>query len=240
MSFRSYNPHLRYKERAVHRLANFLGFCAVLLIIFLFGFWIGRQTGGEKQIMMQKTIEGLEEQNTALRSQITEMSAKVQTSARRFEDLQKEIDGLLPEGPLQGIVDLLRSELEKGSEPQRLKYLIKSGRPPTGCTPPETKRFIIRTPLYKGSESSVEIKEAGLKINGNGAPAQNEEGQTEAWYDPSKPVTITFFYDDRSESKEGILPLRHFIVLGDREYRFTVEQGAQSFAKVIFDSCAYP
>ena len=29
-------------------------------------------------------------------------------------------------------------------------------------------------------------------------------------------------------------------VVGNREYRFTIERGARSFAKVIYDSCAYP
>ena len=44
----------------------------------------------------------------------------------------------------------------------------------------------------------------------------------------------------KTDNKAGIMPLHHSVVSGNREYRFTIEEGARSFAKVTFDSCDYP
>ena len=42
------------------------------------------------------------------------------------------------------------------------------------------------------------------------------------------------------ETKEGNLPIYHSLVVGDKEYRFSIEEGVQSFAKITFDHCDYP
>ena len=58
--------------------------------------------------------------------------------------------------------------------------------------------------------------------------------------DPAQQVTVRFKNGEVAETKKGILPLRHSIIVNNREYRFTVEEGSRSFAKVVYDSCAYP
>jgi hypothetical protein len=36
------------------------------------------------------------------------------------------------------------------------------------------------------------------------------------------------------------MPLQHSMVVQNREYRFTIDAGAKSFARITFDSCDYP
>ena len=105
---------------------------------------------------------------------------------------------------------------------------------------PKNKRFVINTPAYSGPASLASVAEGKMKVGGKGISARNNKNQPEAWYDPSKRVEVFFVNGDKREVKKGVLPLRYSTVVGNREYRFTIERGARSFAKVIYDSCAYP
>ena len=240
MSLGNYNPHTRYKERAAQRMASALGLMAFMLVSILIGFWLGKQFGAENLIVMKDEIESLQAERDILRENVTELSAASQTANKRFEQLQEEVASVLPEGPMQDIVTLVREQLDQGMDPERLSFVIRSARPPTGCVDPETKRFIVNTPAYKGPTSVASIADGAVEITGSGSSVRNENNQPEAWYDPAKQVQINFTANDKMESKKGIMPIKYSVVVEDREYRFTVEPGAKSFAKVTYDSCAYP
>lgn len=240
MSLRSYNPHTRYKDKAAQRVASSLGILAVMTVSILIGFWFGKQYAAEQLIKMKDENIGLTQERNMLREQVTELSATAQTSNKRYEQLQEEVESVIPAGPMQDLVTLVRKQLEQGTDPERLSFVIRSARPPTGCVDPADKRFVISTPAYKGPTSFAEIADGAIKISGTGKSARNTKGQPEAWYDPAKRVEITFEHNDKKEKKRGTLPIRYSIVVADREYRFTIESGAKSFAKVIYDSCAYP
>ena len=130
--------------------------------------------------------------------------------------------------------------MDQGKDPDRLAFFIRSARPPTGCVDPDSKRFVISTQANNAPKSLVKIADGAVEISGNGISAKNEEGKAEAWYDPAQKVEIFFKHDEKIEKRKGVLPLRYAVVVKDREYRFTIEPGAKSFAKVTYDSCSYP
>ncbi len=239
MSIGSYNPHRRYQERAAQRLAGLLKVFAFIIVSLVSGFWLGKQYGAEQLIVLKESIETLEAQREDLQAQVTESTASAQTANKRFEQLKEEVASILPEGPIQDLVTVLREQLSKGTDPERLSFVIRSTRPPTGCLDPDSKRFVVSTPANKGPQSIVQIADT-ITITGIGTSAQNQEGNPEAWFDQAKPVAITFKNGEEKEIKKGVLPIRHSMVVGNREYRFTIETGARSFAKVVFDSCNYP
>ncbi len=236
----SYNPNRRYKERAAQRMASALAMLAVILLSGLVGFWIGKQYGAEHLITLKDEVVTLREARDSFQEEITEATASAQTANKRYEQLQEEVESIIPAGPMQDLVTLLRDQLEKGTNPERLSFVLRSARPPTGCVDPDTKRIVVSTPAYKGPASVAVVGDGLVKISGLGQSAQNNKGKPEAWYDPAKRVKFTFRYGDKTEVKKGVLPLSYSVVVEDREYRFTIESGARSFAKIIYDSCAYP
>lgn len=240
MSFKSYNPHHRYKERAAHRMSSVMAYLAIMLIAGLIGFWMGKQYGAEQLISAQTKVASLMQTEKEQQDRITELSTVAQTANMRFEKLKETVESTTPIGKAKDLIQIINQELEKGANPDRIAFLIKSGRPPTGCVEPDIKRFVVATPLYKGPVSEVSIADNAIKIRANGFSAKGDKGQSEVWYDPERPIEVTFIYGDKRELKKGVMPLRKTIVVGNREYRFTIEAGAQSFAKVIFDSCNYP
>lgn len=240
MSLGSYNPHTRYREKAAQRISSTLGMMAVIIVSILVGFWFGKQFAAEQLIKFQDENIALTEERDLLQDKITEITASAQTASKRYEQLQEEVESVLPEGPMQDLVSLIREQLEQGKDPDRLAFVIRSSRPPTGCVDPDSKRFVINTPAYKGPESTAEIADGAIVISGSGISARNEKGKPEAWYDPTRRVEIIFKHNGKVEKKKGTLPLRYSIVVDDREYRFTIESGSKSFAKAVYDSCAYP
>ena len=240
MRVSSYNPQNRYRQRNSERVTAFLVVLGILALAFMLGFWIGKQNAGQQERSLQKQVDDLLNQREALQDEVTELRAHAQTADTRYEQLQETYEEILPEGPLRDLTALLKQQLDEGRSPDRLEFLIRSARPPRNCSEPETKRFVVNSPAYDGPESVISLAEGALKVSGSGQSAVNAEGLPEAWYDPSKKVTISFVAEGVKKSKSGVLPLRHSLVVGDREYRITVASGAQSFAKVTFDSCDYP
>ncbi len=240
MSLNSYNPAARYKVRATQRMVNAMGMVVVIILSLCVGFWVGKQYGVEQNISMREQVSSLTKERNQLQASLTELRSEAQTANTRYEQIKAEYNAVLPEGPMQDLTRLVREQLTQGMAPERLAFFIKSARPPTGCTDPETKRFIVSTPSYTGQASSVSVADGAIVIKANGVSASNKEGQPEAWFDSAKSVEVTFTTATGTEAKKGNLPLRHSVVAGNREYRFTIEEGAKSFAKVVFDSCSYP
>ncbi|NQZ14323.1 MAG: hypothetical protein HRT94_05825 [Alphaproteobacteria bacterium] len=240
MSLNTYNPDSRYKDRAAQRFVAFLKFLSVVMVSILIGFWFGKQFAAEELIVLKDRNAALEEERELLQESVTELGAQAQTAETRYRQLQEQVDSIIPKGPMQDIATLVRDQLEQGMDPERLSFVIRSARPPTNCSEPDVKRFVVSTPANKGPSSKVSIAEGAIVIQGSGKSAKNEKGQPEAWYDPAQPVKLTFAHDGKTDVKRRTLPIRYSVVAGDREYRFTVESGSRSFAKVVYDSCDYP
>lgn len=240
MNLNTYNPDARYKQRAAQRFVNFLKFLSVVIMSILIGFWMGRQYGAEQSIVLKDKVDTLTQERDFLQENVTDLSAQAKTAETRYKQLQDQVDSIIPKGPMQDMATLLREQLEQGMDPERLSFVIRSARPPTNCSEPDLKRFVLSTPANKGPASKVAIAEGAIVIEGSGQSSRNEKGQPEAWYDPAKPVKIVFDHNGKKEIKRRTLPIRYSVVVGDREYRFTIESGARSFAKVVYDSCDYP
>jgi regulator of replication initiation timing len=241
MSFSSYDPSRRYRQRSLQRLTSFFSAFIIFGTVFFVGFWFGRQSSFQSLQSMQQQVKETRAQRDSLQDIVTELGAKAQTANMRLEQLREEYDETVPEGPVEDLIDLVRKQVEQGMDAERLAFVIRSARPPQNCSEPETRRFVISTPAYTGPDSQVVIGENAITIKGTGMSAKNEKGDAEAWYDPTKKVALEFVAaDGRIDKKEDVMPIHHSVVSGAREYRFTVEEGARSFAKVTFDSCDYP
>lgn len=235
-----YDPSARYKQRSMQRMVSFFIFLAVVVVSAFIGFWLGGQSAAEQVIKLRNQNETLKTEHDSLQDTVTELRAEAQTANTRYEQVKREYSELIPEGPMQDLVALVRSQLDKGMDPQRLAFFIRSARPPTDCRDPDTKRFVVSTPAYNGPDSIAAVADGQVRVSAEGSSARNAQGKPEAWFDPAQSVTVTFNTPTGKDVKKGVLPIQHSVVAGGREYRFTIEEGSRSFAKVVFDSCAYP
>ena len=214
---------------------------AIMAVSGMFGFWLGKQRDMQKTGSLSEQVKTLQAEKEEFQTTVGELMAEAQTANMRLSQFKEEYKEAIPDGPMQRLVGLVRQQLGEGMDPQRLELAIRAARSPRNCTAPETRRFVISTPAYTGPESKISLAEGAIVIRGSGASARNAKGDPEAWYDPSKKVEleITINYGTK-EKKAGVMPLYYSAVVGLREYRFTIEEGARSFAKVTYDSCDYP
>ncbi|MDH5723373.1 MAG: hypothetical protein OEY94_08650 [Alphaproteobacteria bacterium] len=241
MSVYSYDPGHRYRKRAAKRMMSMIMFILVFFTIFAAGYWFGGLASQRDIIVLKQEKDAAEKQYMQTQSEMTKMRSDVQTANMRLEQMQKNYKEVLGDGTMQELVEMVKRQLDEGIDSDRLRSVILSARPPQNCSKPESRRFIISTPVYNGPESNVTVKSGDITISGSGESVINSKDQSEAWYDPGKKVLIKFATNDgREEIKEGVLPLHHSVVIGSKEYRFTIAKGAQSFVKVTYDNCDYP
>ncbi len=240
MSFSAYNPYDRYRQRSAVRTTRYITFFFIFLFILGSGYWLGGMRYQQNIYILKEEKRILSEENSLAQSEMIELRAEAQTANVRLEQLKASYDELLSEGAMRDIVMLVRKQIDQGVDAQRLKSVILSARPPQNCSDPESKRFIVSTPVYKGPSSAASINGV-ISIFGDGVSSKNSKGNKEAWFDAGQPVNITFKATGaKPQNKKGLLPLRHSMIIKDKEYRFTVTKGAKSFAKVTFDHCDYP
>lgn len=241
MTINYYNPQDRYKNRFMQRISTILFTFGVMVVSLSLGYWIGYQKAVQENNFQLEQIKSVTVERDQLLETVTNLKAEVMTAQTLYEQLEKTYNEALPEGPAQDLMTLVRRQLAEGMDPARMAYLLQAGQPPRNCSEPETKRFVVTTPAYKGADSQVNISEGAILIKGRGESAKNQKGDPEAWFDQAKPIQLEFTTKEgKLESKKGVLPLSHSLIIEGREYRFIVEPGARSFAKVTFNSCDYP
>ena len=241
MSFSYYNPNDRYRRRASARMANFFTVSFLIILIFSVGFWFGKQNAGQQEKILKERVKSMEAESEKMEQALIDMRSEAQTATMRYDQLKETYDEQLPEGAVRDLVALLHKQLKEGRDPERLAFLIRSARPPRNCSEIATRRFVVSTPTNKAPQSKISVADGAITVTGSGKSARNSQGQPEAWFDPAQSVSVEFkALSGEVDRKKGTFPIHHSMVVGAREYRFTVTDGARSFAKVTYDSCDYP
>ncbi len=241
MSHNMYNTHNRYKNRNRIQFRRSLLIFLSFVALFCVGIWFGKSRSESEQSFLSAQLAEKTNEIGLLQDDLMRARATAQTAETRYTQLQNDVLKELPfDGPLRTLIEELRQRLDEGVDPERLSFSIKATRPPQNCTDPAVKRFVIATPAYKGPESRAEI-ESALFVSGHGRSAKNTSGAPEAWYNPAQPVQIVFETKDGTrQTKKGALPFSDTMIVKDKEYRFTLSEGARSFVKVTYDRCDYP
>lgn len=177
-----------------------------------------------------------------LRRRSAEQEAAVEAQRFQAEEWRRRYERDVPSGRVKQLFDLVNEKLDAGIDPDRLEFVIGAVQNERECDSAiETKRFIVRTRLYRGKQDFVRFADGALTVTARGEPARDAEGRPEEWFDPATEVTLEVKHiGGEAWETTGILPLQQSVVVGDREYRFNVVPSARGFVEVSFDSCAYP
>ncbi len=236
-------------ERRHHRRRQFwVGFTkwllAFLAVLAAGGYaaYIGRDVARLDVSRLEEEIRVIQEQKQALEAARDRLEAQVRTAVERAKEWEGQYRRDVPDGEMRAFLKLVEEKLADGLESQRLAFLIDAAAPPRDCVgEPESKRFIVRTLLETGANDSVTFGRNRVTVTAKGAPALNDAGQKEAWFDAAQPITATFTHiSGVSDQAVGYLPLTHALIAEGQEFRFTLRPGPQGFLRVSGQTCAYP
>jgi hypothetical protein len=206
-----------------------------------YAYRVGESASHARVGKLENDLERFQRDNLALRDRLTGAVARADQASGALDRLRRRYAKDVPDGRLAALVDRLEAQLAAGVDAERLTFLIEAAGQEVACaTDPETKRFAPRTPITEGPISFVRIAER-VTITGRGESARTEDGLTEAWFDPGRPIRLDFqTLDGAVTTIEGIVPIQHRMIVDGAEYRFSVVNGERSFVEVTAQICELP
>jgi FtsZ-binding cell division protein ZapB len=243
MSLGLQETRMRRKRQRRWAMIKWLLILAALGAAFYFAYETARQLARieverleDRVVTLENRLQDSAEEKRALRNELEATREKLAQWRQRYEEE-------VPEGKPAELLQLVRERLDVGMPADRLAFVIRKASEQRECTAgPQSKRFIVQTPLSTGASSSVSFANGQVTVTASGPSATNQQGQPEAWYDPAEPLTATFYrVGGDNEQIEGELPINHSVVIGDQEHRFTITEGNnRAFAQVTWERCNYP
>jgi hypothetical protein len=231
----------RYRRKAGEKRRKVITWVVIFAMIVGTSYWLGGENVRSSEVAYKQQAIKLQEERAGLEETITSLRSEVQSTNVRYQQLEAQYKAETPQGEFKTLTDIVKKRLDAGIKPERLAFLIDAARPPKNCSEASVKRFVVKTPVYNGPHGSVSFGNGVVSVTGEGAAAVGATGQKEAWYDPGKPVKIIFTeIGGKQTVKESLLPIQYSVVVGTKEYRFTVAAGERSFISVTSDSCDYP
>lgn len=225
------------------RTARWLLATMFFLFLGISSYWTGSRLAVLEVTRLQQRVDELsmgvaelDDRNAGLRTQAVEAGKDAAQWQARYK-------AEVPSGKSRELFALLQSQIEKGADPDRVAFLVRTAADERSCDKAtQTRRFLVRTPLYAGANDAVTFARNTITVTAQGASSSNAEGQAEAWFDPAKPVTLWFAVPGGARSEAtGALPLHHSLVRGDSEYRFSIVAAERrGFVSVTAERCAFP
>lgn len=241
MNFMMYRSGSRSKRREKERRRKIMFVIAFIMLLCGLSYWWGGERVLSSEVAYKEKATQLEGERKGLEDSITSLRSEVQSTNVRYQQLEAKYQQEVPQGEFKQLTDLVKKQLDSGIKAERLAFVIDAARPPKNCGEPVLKRFVVKTPVYSGPQGAVSFGNGVVTVAGEGSASVSAGGQPEAWYDPGKPVKITFTeIGGKQTVKESLLPIQQSLVVGSKEYRFTVAAGERSFMSVTSDSCDYP
>lgn len=180
-------------------------------------------------------MAAVEAERDALKAELAEARAATEQWRQRH-------DAEVPKGDVAALAQLAGRRLAEGVPVDRLAFVLDQVGAVRDCPePPQTKRFLVQTPLSSGAGAAVGFAGGTVTVTGTGDSAKDAAGNPLARFDPAKPVAIRFALIDGSiRDARGVLPLTASVVAGAEEYRFSVLAGEDGFVNVTAEACRFP
>lgn len=216
---------------------------ALLLVLGIASYWTGAKLAVSEVSRLEDKVADLEKAAAELRDRNAALQSEAATARDAESRWHARYQAEVPTGTSRELLRLIESQIAKGANPDRVAFLVTTAAQEQSCDNElQTKRFILRTPLYSGANDAVSFASNAIIVTGEGASSIDADGKPEAWFDAGQAVTLRFAQPGGAASEaSGLLPLHHSVVRGDTEYRFTaVASESRGFISVTAERCAFP
>lgn len=237
----------RIRARRRTRVALAIGKWGLLVAVFCaigyYAYEAGTRLAQRDTNELRLQVADLTTRLGGLQRDKDQLQRDLATATGQAEDLRKRYESDVPTGAISELLRAMRAKLSAGVTPERIAGVLNAVENTRSCDDkPISKRFIVRIGAQRPSNDTASFAERLITVSAAGSAASDPEGRPQAWFDPAKPLTVTFTrIGGDSTAASGVLPLQHSIVLGDTEHRFVITAAdARGFLLVTSDSCKYP
>jgi hypothetical protein len=234
----------RARRRVIWAVVKWTAALAVVLLAGLFAYETGTSLA---EIDVRKKSDKIAELTTHLQTLQTEnagLRARVTQAQQQAKEVEQHYQAQIPTGDSKTLLDLANRKIAEGADVARLTFLINAASNPRVCDEkPETKRLQVKTPIGKtGKEATAAFADRKITVTADGQPALDGKGQKESWFDPAQPITVHFApLAGQVVDASGVVPLQHQMVVGDSEFRFSVDiDERKGFATITGERCNFP
>lgn len=232
----------RQRQAQLRAIRYIAGIAAVAAVGFV-AYETGRAQNEAEIGRLSASVTALERQILDARAGALAAREQERSARDRALAIAERYRQDVPAGERLGLLQLIDGRLEEGVDVERLRFVLGEVEPVEACDDAiETKRFLPTTPVAVSRESVVTFGNNRITVTGQGTSARDEQGRPQSWFDLAEPVSIRFLKLDGGVTlAEGILPLTHRLVDGDREWRFQIRpQDERGFVEVSAQTCAFP
>ncbi|TVQ29824.1 MAG: hypothetical protein EA356_15685 [Geminicoccaceae bacterium] len=208
---------------------------------------VAYQTGRAQNAAVIDRLDGevarLETAVRTVRGEATAAREQARAATDRAIAIAERYRRDVPQEERADLLALLDRRLADGLTVERLAFVLQNVQPREDCADTvETRRFLVTTPVAVTREATVSFGGNRIIVTGQGTPDRDDEGRPVGWFDVAQPVSIRFLKLDGAVSlAEGVLPLSHRVIDGDREWRFLIRpQTERGFVEVSGRTCAFP
>lgn len=222
-----------------------IGWIISIIIVSVSGFYAyktGTVLGTKEARMLRAETSVLTESIDNLVFSNEELKISLQKQLRMYSDLLEKYNQDVPEPEIRIFGDLIKNKIETGHEADKLREILTATNKDWSCEDQTiSRRFIIKTPTTAEGNDAVGFAGGFITVKGIGESVLDSNGKPLAWFNPDKPITLSFTYiGGENEEVVGVLPLHHSIIIDQTIYRFSVIEGERSFVNVIGIPCSYP
>ncbi len=223
----------------VFRWCLWLGAIAAAVV---YAYNTGRDVAGKDTSKLETTVVELRTAIAGLETDRDALTAKLAGAEQALAEAAARYQRDVPQGPVKDLAAQVTLRLAEGLDPERLAFVLDHVRNKQACdAAPQTKRFIVQTPLGTGANASVGFGDGTITVTGVGESAVDGLGNPLAQFDPARPITLRFTsLSGQATRATGTLPLNHTLVDGASEYRFAAVQGSTGFVAITALRCAFP
>lgn len=193
-----------------------------------------RETGSLRENLEKAEINLKEEQ-----AKVEADHYALDEAKKQADDFKSLYDQVKPTDDIRDLTAIMRSKLASGMNPRRLAFVIKSAQNPHDCEGLGTKRFLVRTPRYKGPEATTMVRfDDVVTITADGAGGN---GGHEQWFDPESPVKVHVAAAGAKDAElGGNLPVEYAVAVRNSEYHFTISAAnARGWVEVVTERCNF-
>jgi cell division protein FtsB len=197
-----------------------------------------RVAQGETSSLKDKLEETTQEAHKQQEQAVGDRAA-LNEARKQAEDFKALYEQVKPTEDIKELTTILRAKLAEGLDSHRLGMVIKTAQNPHDCEQPATRRFLVRTPRYKGPDTNTSVRLGDLvTLSADGVGGN---GGHEQWFDAERPIKLHVVAGGVKDADvSGRLPIEHMVVVKNSEFRFTISAAtSRGFVEVVSQRCEY-